>query len=62
MSNHQIDLELGDSIQIGEHTVTLHQIDAEARQAVLEIEDPDGMVQVVTVDVDVLQAAEPVLV
>jgi len=62
MSNHQIDLELGESIQIGTHTVTLQQVDAEANQVLLEIEDPDGSVRVVTVDAAALVAEEPVLV
>ena len=62
MSNHQIDLEVGESIQIGTHTVTVQLIDAEANEAVLEIEDPDGSVQLVTVDVVSLYAEEPVLV
>ena len=62
MSNHQIDLGLGEAIVIGGHTVTVHRIDDEGQQAVLEIEDPDGSVEIVTVNVAVLKAAEPVLV
>jgi len=62
MRNRQIDLELGESIEIGGHTVTVHQIDDEGQQAVLEIEDPDGAVEMVTIDVAVLQAEQPVLV
>ena len=66
MSDHHIDLELGESIEIGGHTVTVHRIDDEHQQAVLEIEDPDGCVETVTVDVTVdvtvSQAQEPVLV
>ncbi|MCH2202699.1 MAG: hypothetical protein MK102_12065 [Fuerstiella sp.] len=60
MSDHHIDLELGESIEIGDHTVTVHRIDDEHQQAVLEIEDPDGRVEMVTVTVS--QAQEPVLV
>mgnify|MGYP001827417519 CR=1 FL=1 len=62
MTHHQIDLEPGESIDIDGHIVTLHQVDAESRQAVLEIEDPDGSVQMVTVDVAAAQVEEPVLV
>lgn len=62
MINHQIDLELGESIDVGGHVVTVHRIDDEGRQAVLEIEDPDGSVQMVTVDVASVEAEEPVLV
>lgn len=62
MSSHQIDLELGESIEVGGHSVTVHRIDDELQQAVLEIEDPDGSVEMVTIDVATLQATEPVLV
>ena len=62
MRNHQIDLEIGESIEIGSHTVTLHRIDDDGQQAVLEIEDPDGTVEMVSVNVASLQAEEPVLV
>ena len=62
MSSHQIDLELGESIEVGGHSVTVHRIDDELQQAVLEIEDPDGSVEMVTIDVASLQATEPVLV
>lgn len=62
MRNHQIDLELGESIEIGGHVVTVHRIDDEGQQAVLEIEDPDGSVQMVTVDVASIHLEEPVLV
>ena len=61
MRNHQIDLEIGESIEIGNHTVTLHRIDDEGQQAVLEIEDPDGSVEILSVDVSVLQTEELVL-
>ena len=62
MSSHQIDLELGESIEVGGHSVTVHRIDDELQQAVLEIEDPDGSFEIVTIDVATLQATEPVLV
>lgn len=62
MRNHQIDLEPGESIDIGGHIVTVHRIDDDGQQAVLEIEDPDGSVQLVTVDVASVEAEEPVLV
>ena len=62
MRNHQIDLERGEFIKIGDHTVTVKEVDTVAQQAVLEVEDPDGSVELVTVDVTVLHAEEPVLV
>jgi len=62
MRNHQIDLDLGESIQIGSYKVTVQHVDAESQQAVLEVEDPDGLVELLTVDMAVFQAEEPVLV
>ncbi len=62
MRSHQVDLEIRESIEIGNHTVTLHRIDDEGQQVVLEIEDPDGSVEIVSIDVSVLQTEEPVLV
>ena len=62
MTNHQIDLKLGESIKIVGHTVTLYRIDDASQQAILEVEDPDGLVEVVAVEVAVVQASEPVLV
>ena len=61
MRNHQIDLDLGESIQIGNYKVTVRHVDAESQQAVLEVEDPDGLVELLTVDMAVFQAGEPVL-
>lgn len=61
MRNHQIDLSLGESIQIGSFKVTIQQVDAESQQAILEVEDPDGSVELVTVDLATLHAEEPVL-
>ncbi len=62
MGNHQIDLDLGESVQIGSHKVTVKHVDAESQQAVLEIEDPDGSVELVAVDTAGLHAEEPALV
>ena len=62
MRNHQFDLRTGESVQVGDHTVTAIEIDAGTQQAILEIEDPDGSVQVVAVDVTLLDVEEPVLV
>jgi hypothetical protein len=62
MRSHQVDLEIRESIEIGNHTVTLHRIDDEGQQVVLEIEDPDGSVEIVSIDVSVLQTEEPVLI
>jgi hypothetical protein len=58
MRNHQIDLDLGESIQIGSYKVTVQHIDAESQQTVLEVEDPDGLVELLTVDMAVFQAEE----
>jgi hypothetical protein len=62
MRNHQIDLEFGESVRIGGHSVTVHRIDDDDQQAVLEIRDSDGSTQMVTVDVVIQQVEEPVLV
>ena len=62
MRNHQIDLEFGESVRIGGHSVTVHRIDDDDQQAVLEIRDSDGSTQMVTVDVAIQQLEEPVLV
>jgi hypothetical protein len=62
MRNHQIDLEFGKSVRIGGHSVTVHRIDDDGQQAVLEIRDSDGSTQMVTVDVAIQQVEEPVLV
>lgn len=62
MRNHQIDLEFGESVRIGGHSVTVHRIDDDDQQAVLEIRDSDGSTQMVTVDVVMQQVEEPVLV
>jgi hypothetical protein len=62
MRNHQIDLEYGESVRIGGHSVTVHRIDDDDQQAVLEIRDSDGSTQMVTVDVAIQQVEEPVLV
>lgn len=62
MRNYQIDLEFGESVRIGGHSVTVHRIDDDDQQAVLEIRDSDGSTQMVTVDVAIQQVAEPVLV
>ena len=62
MRNHQIDLEFGESVRIGGHSVTVHRIDDDDQQAVLEIRDSDGSTQMVTVDVAIQQVEEPVLV
>lgn len=62
MSSHQIDLELGESIEVGGHNVTVHRIDDELQQAVLEIENPDGSIEMVSIDVVSLRVTEPVLV
>jgi len=62
MRNHQIDLEFGESVKIGGHSVTVHRIDDDGQQAVLEIRDSDGSIQMVTVDVAIRQVEAPVLV
>ena len=62
MRNHQIDLEFGESVRIGGHSVTVHRIDDDDQQAVLEIRDSDASTQMVTVDVVIQQVEEPVLV
>ncbi len=41
MLNHQIDLQAGESIRLGEYKVTLLEIDDDGG-AVLEIEGPEG--------------------
>ena len=61
MRNHQFDLCLGESVQVDSYKVTVQQVDAESQQAVLEIEDPDGSVELITVSLAVLHAEEPVL-
>jgi hypothetical protein len=62
MRNHQIDLEFGESVRIDGYSVTVHRIDDDDQQAVLEIRDSDGSTQMVTVDVVIQQVEEPVLV
>ena len=44
MQNHHFDLQAGESLHLGEYTVTLVEIENDA--AVLEIEGPDGDIQV----------------
>ena len=44
MQNHNFDLQAGESLRLGEYTVTLIEIENDA--AVLEIEGPDGDIQV----------------
>ncbi len=45
MQNHQIDLRAGESIKLGQYKVTLLEIDGDGG-VVLEIEGPDGDIQV----------------
>lgn len=44
MQNHQLDLSPGESIILGSYTVTL--LEVENQEAVIQIEGPDGNVQV----------------
>ncbi len=62
MRNRQIDLRIGESIEVGGHTVTVHRIDEEGQQAVLEIEDSGGSVKKATINVATMQLEEPALV
>jgi|GEM_PF-4167257 len=61
MRNHQFDLCLGESVQVGSYKLTVQQVDAESQQAILEIEDPDGLVELVNVNLAELHTEEPVL-
>ena len=54
MLNHQFDLQAGESVRLGNIKVTLLEIEDDA--AILEIEGPDGEIQIEPVT---LCSAEP---
>lgn len=56
MQNHQLDLQAGESVRIGAYSVTLLEIEDGA--AVLEIEGPDGEVQIEPITFSSCEAAE----
>ena len=49
MLNHQFDLQAGESVVLGDFKVTLLEIEDDA--AVLEIEGPDGEIQIEPVSI-----------
>ena len=60
MLNHQFDLQAGESVVLGDFKVTLLEIEDDA--AVLEIEGPDGEIQIEPVSIVSAEEEELALV
>lgn len=60
MQNHLFDLQPGESVLLGDYRVTLLEIEDEA--AVLEIEGPDGGVQIEPVNFAAAETEEEIAV